>query len=41
MVYPRDLHKWFTTNLLSLNAEKTQYMQVVTKTSSIIDLHIM
>jgi hypothetical protein len=26
----RDINKWFTTNLLSLNAEKTQYMQFVT-----------
>jgi hypothetical protein len=30
----------FTTNLLSLNADKTQYMQFVTKTSSLIDLHV-
>jgi hypothetical protein len=35
-----DINKWFTTNLLSLNAEKTQYMQFVTKTSSLIDLHV-
>jgi hypothetical protein len=32
----QDINKWFTTNLLSLNAEKTQYMQFVTKTSSLI-----
>jgi hypothetical protein len=37
----QDINKWFTTNLLSLNADKTQYMQFVTKTSSLIDLHIM
>jgi mannose/fructose/N-acetylgalactosamine-specific phosphotransferase system component IID len=35
------INKWFTTNLLSLNADKTQYMQFVTKTSSLIDLHVM
>jgi hypothetical protein len=32
----QDINKWFTTNLLSLNADKTQYMQFVTKTSSLI-----
>jgi hypothetical protein len=37
----RGINKWFTTNLLSLNADKTQYMQFVTKTSSLIDLHVM
>jgi hypothetical protein len=37
----QDINKWFTTNLLSLNADKTQYMQFVTKTSSLIDLHVM
>jgi Asp-tRNA(Asn)/Glu-tRNA(Gln) amidotransferase B subunit len=37
----QDINKWFTTNLLSLNANKTQYMQFVTKTSSLIDLHKM
>jgi hypothetical protein len=35
-----DINKWFITKLLSLNAEKTQYMQFVTKTSSLIDLHV-
>jgi hypothetical protein len=29
----QDINKWFTSNLLSLNADKTQYMQFVTKTS--------
>jgi hypothetical protein len=28
-------------NMLSLNADKTQYMQSVTKTSSLIDFHVM
>jgi hypothetical protein len=36
----QDINKWFTTNLLSLNADKAQYMQFVTKTSSLIDLHV-
>jgi hypothetical protein len=30
----QDINKWFTTNLLSLNADKTEYMQFETKTSS-------
>jgi hypothetical protein len=33
----QDMNKWFTTNLLSLNADKTQY----TKTISLIDLHVV
>jgi hypothetical protein len=37
----QDINKWFTTNLLSLNADKIQYMQFVTKTSSLIDLYVM
>jgi hypothetical protein len=37
----QDINKWFTTNLLSLNADKAQYMQFVTKTSSLIDVHVM
>jgi hypothetical protein len=36
----QDIRKWFTTNPLSLNADKTKYMQFVTKTSSLIDLHV-
>jgi hypothetical protein len=36
----QDINKWFMTNLLSLNAYKTQYTQFVTKTISLIDLHI-
>jgi hypothetical protein len=35
------INKWFTTNMLSLNADKSQYMQTVTKTSSLIYLHVM
>jgi hypothetical protein len=37
----QDINKWFTANLLSLNADKTRYKQSVTKTSSLIDLHVM
>jgi hypothetical protein len=37
----QDINKWYTTNLLSLNADKTQYMQFVTKSSSLIELHVM
>jgi hypothetical protein len=29
------------TDLLLVNADKTQYMQFITKTSSLIDLHVM
>jgi hypothetical protein len=37
----QDINKLFTTNLSSLNADKTQYMQFVTKTSSLMYLHVM
>jgi hypothetical protein len=37
----QDINKWFTTNLLSLNTGKTQYMQFLTKTSSLTNLHVM
>jgi hypothetical protein len=37
----QDINRWFITNLLSLNTDKTQYMQFVTKTSSLIDLHVV
>jgi hypothetical protein len=37
----QDINKWFTTNVLPLNADKAQYMQFATKTSSLIDLHIL
>jgi hypothetical protein len=33
----QDINKWFTTNLLSLNVDKTQFMQFITKPRSIID----
>jgi hypothetical protein len=36
----QDINKWFATNLLSPNADKTQYI-FVTKTNSLIDLHVM
>jgi hypothetical protein len=36
----QDINKWFTTNLLSLNADKIQCMQFGTKTSSLLDLHV-
>jgi hypothetical protein len=35
-----DINRWFTNNLLSLNVDKTQFMQFVKKTSSLIDLNI-
>jgi hypothetical protein len=35
------INRWFTSNLLSLNVEKTHFMQFVTKTSSLLDLNIM
>jgi hypothetical protein len=41
MVHFQVINKWFTTNPLSLNPDKTQYMQFITKTSSQIDLQIM
>jgi hypothetical protein len=31
----QDINVWFTTNLLSLNLEKTQFMQFITKTNSL------
>jgi hypothetical protein len=37
----QDMNKCFTTNLLLLNADKTQYMQFVIKSNSLIDLHVM
>jgi hypothetical protein len=36
-----DINRWFNTNLLSLNLDKTHYMQFVTKNSSVIDLKII
>jgi hypothetical protein len=37
----QDISKWFTTNPLSLNDDKAQYMQFVIKISSLIDLRVM
>jgi hypothetical protein len=37
----QDMNKWFTTNLLSPNADKSQHKQFVTKTSSLMYLHLM
>ena len=36
----QDIKGWFSTNLLSLNIDKTHFMQFVTKNSSLIDLYI-
>jgi hypothetical protein len=36
----QDINKWFTTNPLSLNTDDT-IMQFVTKTRSVIHLHVM
>jgi hypothetical protein len=35
------INRWFTSDLLSLNVEKTHFMQFVTKTSSLLDLNII
>ena len=35
-----QLNKWFSSNRLSLNLEKTHYMQFLTKNSRATDLHI-
>jgi hypothetical protein len=37
----QDINRWFATNLLSLNVDKTQFMQFTTETGSLIDLNIM
>jgi hypothetical protein len=37
----QDRNRWFTTNLLSLNVEKIQFMQFVTMTNSPLDLITM
>jgi hypothetical protein len=37
----QDINKWFTSNLLPLNSDKPQYLQFVTKTSPLLDLHIL
>ena len=35
-----DINSWVSNNLLSLNIDKTYFMQVVTKNSSLIDSYI-
>jgi hypothetical protein len=35
------INRWFTTDLLSLNVNRIQFMQFITKTSSLINLNIM
>jgi hypothetical protein len=37
----QDINRWFTANLLSLNVKKTQFMQFVTKSNSLLDVNIM
>jgi hypothetical protein len=37
----QNINEWFNTNLLSLNLDKTHFMQFVTKNSSSIDFNIM
>lgn len=37
----QDINKWFTVNMLSLNAEKTQFMQFVTKINSLLQIDII
>jgi exonuclease III len=37
----QDVNRWFNANLLSLNVEKTQFMQFVTKNNLLLDLNIM
>jgi hypothetical protein len=36
-----DINKWLTINLLSLNTDKTEYMQFVRKSSSLKEVHLM
>jgi len=36
----QHINEWFSTNSLSLNLDKTHYMQFVTKNSSLIDVNI-
>jgi hypothetical protein len=36
-----DINGWFTVNLLSLNVDKAQFMQFVTKINSLLDLNII
>jgi hypothetical protein len=36
----QGINSWFSTSLLSLNIDKTHFMQFVTKNSFLIDLYI-
>jgi hypothetical protein len=36
----QDINEWFNTNLLSLNLDKTHFIQFVTKNSSLSDFDI-
>jgi len=36
-----DINEWFSTNLLSLNLDKTHFIHFVTKNSSLIDFNII
>jgi hypothetical protein len=35
-----QLNRWFHSNLLLLNLEKTNFLQFITKNTNAIDLHI-
>jgi hypothetical protein len=37
----QDINEWFNTNLLSLNLDKTYFIQFVTKNSSSLNFNIM
>jgi len=37
----QDINEWFSTNLFSLNLDKTHFVHFVTKNSSLIDFNIM
>jgi hypothetical protein len=36
----KNVNAWFNANLLSLNLDKTHYMQFITKSSSLLDLNV-
>jgi hypothetical protein len=36
----QDVNRWFSTNVLSINIDKTYYMQFITKNSLLVDLKI-
>jgi hypothetical protein len=37
----KKLNRWFSSNLLLLNLEKTNFLQFVTKNTRALDLHIL